>query len=311
MNKLSIIVPCYNEEESIPFFFEEMEKIQKIIDYQMEYIFIDDGSSDNTLNVIKELHSNNIERVFYLSFSRNFGKEAAIYAGLKQASGQLVTTMDVDLQDPPGLLIEMIDSIENEGFDCVATSRADRKGEPRIRSIFAQLFYWLINKMSDTPMVNGARDFRMMTRQMTDAILELSEYNRFSKGLFSWVGFKTKYLTFENVERQHGSTSWNFFSLFKYSIEGIINFSDFPLKLATFFGLFTFFLSFFLMIFFFLRTLFIGNPTSGWTSVTVIILFLGSIQLLGIGVIGEYIARIFLETKKRPLFIIQEKSEKC
>ena len=215
--------------------------------------------------------------------------------------------MDVDLQDPPELLIDMIQGIQ-EGYDCVGTRRQNRKGEPPIRSLFAKLFYKMENSISSTEMVDGARDFRLMTRQMVDAILEMAEYNRFSKGLFAWVGFRSKYIAFDNVEREHGKTSWNFFKLFKYSIDGIINFSDFPLKIATYFGLITFVLSFIFMIFIFFRTLIFGNPTSGWTSMIVIVTFLGSVQLLGMGVIGEYVARIFLETKKRPIYIVQEKN---
>ncbi|MDR2834553.1 MAG: glycosyltransferase family 2 protein [Streptococcaceae bacterium] len=309
MKRLSVIVPCYNEEESIPFFYKAMEEIQDKIHYKFEYIFVNDGSSDATLKVMRELHAKDREKVRYLSFSRNFGKEAALYAGLKESTGELVTVMDVDLQDPPELLPDMIRGIIHEGYDCVGTRRADRKGEPVIRSLFAKMFYKLENKVSTTPMIDGARDYRLMSRQMVNAILEMAEYNRFSKGLFSWVGFQTKYISFDNVEREHGETSWNFFSLFKYSIEGIINFSDFPLKIATLFGMLSFVVSIILMLFFFFRTLLFGNPTSGWTSMTVIILFIGSIQLLALGVIGEYVGRIFLETKKRPIYIVKEKSE--
>jgi len=310
MKKLSVIIPCYNEEESIPYFFEAMEKVQEQIEYQFEYIFVNDGSKDDTLGVLRSLHASNLDKVSYLSFSRNFGKEAALYAGLKEATGELVTIMDVDLQDPPELLPQMIAGITEEDYDCVGTRRADRKGEPVIRSLFAKIFYRMENKVSSTEMVDGARDFRLMTRQMVDAILQMSEYNRFSKGLFAWVGFKTKYISFENVERTHGKTSWNFFSLFRYSVEGIINFSEFPLRLATFFGTLSFVVAFVMAIFFTLRTLFFGNPTDGWTSTTVIILFIGGVQLLALGVIGEYIGRIFLETKKRPVFIVQETSRK-
>jgi len=305
---LSVIVPCYNEEESIPFFYDAMEKIQGDIGYRFEYIFINDGSDDRTMEVLRDLRKKNPDKVRYVSFSRNFGKEAALYAGLKEAAGQLITIMDVDLQDPPELIPQMISGIEEEGFDCVGTKRTDRRGEPPLRSLFAKLFYRMENGVSDIEIVDGARDFRLMTRQMADAVLEMAEYNRFSKGLFAWVGFKTKYLSFDNTPREHGKTSWSFFNLFRYSVEGIINFSNFPLRIATFCGLIAFIISFVAMIFFFLRTLLFGNPTDGWTSTAVIILFIGSIQLLAIGVIGEYIGRIFLETKKRPVFIVREKS---
>lgn len=308
MGILSVIVPCYNEQESIPHFYAAMEKVQEKIDYQFEYIFVNDGSKDETLSVLQELMEKDKQKVKFLSFSRNFGKEAGIYAGLKEAKGELVTIMDVDLQDPPELLPEMIEGIK-EGYDCIGTRRANRAGEPPIRSVFAKLFYRLINQISSTQMVDGARDYRLMTRQMVDAILELSEHNRFSKGLFSWVGFQTKYLSFENVERQHGQTSWNFFSLLRYSIEGIINFSEAPLRLATFFGLLVSLGSGVALVFIIVRTLVFGDVTQGWPSLVSIVLFMGGIQLISIGVIGEYIGKIFLETKNRPIFIVKEKSK--
>ncbi|MDT2633439.1 glycosyltransferase family 2 protein [Enterococcus dongliensis] len=302
---ISIIVPCFNEEEAIPLFFVELEKTKANIAHEFEYIFINDGSSDYTLEVLRNLARKH-KFVRYLSFSRNFGKEAALYAGLQAASGELVTVMDVDLQDPPELLPRMVEMIETTDIDCVGTRRTDRKGEPLIRSFFAKKFYQLINKISDTEMVDGARDYRLMTRQMVDAILELTEHNRFSKGLFSWVGFKTEYLTFENRERAVGETSWSFWKLFNYSIDGIINFSDAPLNIASFVGAFSCVASAIAMVFIIVRALLFGDPTSGWPSLVTIILFIGGIQLLCIGIIGKYIGKIFMETKKRPVYIVKE-----
>lgn len=302
---ISIIVPCFNEEEAIPLFFVELEKTKANIAHEFEYIFINDGSSDHTLEVLRNLARKH-KFVRYLSFSRNFGKEAALYAGLQAASGELVTVMDVDLQDPPELLPRMVEMIETTDIDCVGTRRTDRKGEPLIRSFFAKKFYQLINKISDTEMVDGARDYRLMTRQMVDAILELTEHNRFSKGLFSWVGFKTEYLTFENRERGVGDTSWSFWKLFNYSIDGIINFSDAPLSIASFVGAFSCVASAIAMVFIIVRALLFGDPTSGWPSLVTIILFIGGIQLLCIGIIGKYIGKIFMETKKRPVYIVKE-----
>lgn len=306
---LSVIVPCFNEEEAIPLFFVEMEKTKANIAHEFEYIFINDGSSDHTLEVLRNLARKH-KFVRYLSFSRNFGKEAALYAGLQAASGELVTVMDVDLQDPPELLPRMVEMIETTDIDCVGTRRTDRKGEPLIRSFFAKKFYQLINKISDTEMVDGARDYRLMTRQMVDAILELTEHNRFSKGLFSWVGFKTEYLTFENHERTVGETSWSFWKLFNYSIDGIINFSDVPLNIASFVGAFSCVASAIAMVFIIVRALLFGDPTSGWPSLVTIILFIGGIQLLCIGIIGKYIGKIFMETKKRPVYIVKETEKK-
>lgn len=303
---LSIVVPCYNEEESIPLFLTEVEKIRKEFTHDVEYIFVNDGSKDNTLEVLRKAHKRYPECVRYLSFSRNFGKEAALYAGLKQAKGDLVTVMDADLQDPPELLPEMIRLIETEDYDCIGTRRSDRSGEPKIRSFFAKTFYKLINRIADTEMVDGARDFRLMTRQMVDAILELSEYNRFSKGIFSWVGFKTKYLSFENRERVAGETSWSFWSLFKYSIDGIVNFSEAPLNIASFVGALSCAGSLIAMLFIIVRALLHGDPTTGWPSLVCIILFVGGLQLLCLGIIGKYIGKIFLETKKRPVYIVKE-----
>ena len=302
---ISVVIPCFNEEDSIPFFYSEMERIQIEMKKKFEYIFINDGSTDNTLSVLRRLNASN-PNVHYLSFSRNFGKEAALYAGLQRATGDYVTVMDADLQDPPELLIEMYAKIQ-EGYDVVGTRRADRKGEPPIRSFFAKAFYWLINKISDTEMVDGARDFRLMTRQVVDAILELKEVNRFSKGLFSWVGFDVAYVSYENRERVAGETSWSFWSLLSYSLDGFINFSEAPLKLATWAGTFSFLVSLVGIVFVVIRKLTIGGSVAGWASLVSIILFIGGIQLLALGIIGNYISKIFLETKKRPVYIVKEK----
>lgn len=301
--KISIVIPCFNEEKTVPLFFDEVEKFRG--DYEFEYLFIDDGSSDGTLAAIKKL-ANVHESVRFVAFSRNFGKEAALYAGLQASTGDLVTVMDVDLQDPPELLPVMIDKVINSDIDCIGTRRSTREGEPAIRSIFAKKFYQLINKISDTEMVDGARDYRMMTRQMVDAVLELAEYNRFSKGLFSWVGFKTEYLSFENRERVAGETSWSFWKLFNYSIDGIVNFSDTPLNIASFVGALSCIGSGIAILFIILRALLFGDPTSGWPSLVSIVLFIGGIQLLSLGIIGKYIGKIFLETKKRPVYIVRE-----
>ena len=301
--KVSIVVPCYNEEKTVPLFFNEVEKFKGI--HEFEYLFIDDGSRDNTLQAIKAL-ANDHEYVRFISFSRNFGKEAALYAGLQASTGDLVSVMDVDLQDPPDLLPEMIETIMQSDIYCVGTRRSTRDGEPPIRSFFAKKFYQLINKISDTEMVDGARDFRLMTRQMVDAILELTEYNRFSKGLFSWVGFKTKYISFENRERVAGETSWSFWKLFNYSIDGIVNFSDAPLTIASFVGALSCIGSGLAILFIILRALLYGDPTAGWPSMVSIFLFIGGIQLLCLGIIGKYIGKIFLETKQRPVYIIRE-----
>lgn len=306
---LSVIVPCFNEEEAIPLFFAEMEKVKKNIVHEFEYVFINDGSADQTLEVLRKL-ARTYHFVRYISFSRNFGKEAALYAGLQAATGELVTVMDVDLQDPPELLPQMIQLIETKGIDCVGTRRTDRQGEPPIRSFLAKKFYQLINRISDTEMVDGARDYRLMTRQMVDAILELTEHNRFSKGLFSWVGFETEYISFENRERAAGETSWSFWKLFNYSIDGIINFSDAPLNIASFVGAFSCMASVIAMVFIIVRALLFGDATAGWPSLVTIILFIGGIQLLCIGIIGKYIGKIFLETKNRPVYIVKETEKK-
>ncbi|HEM5300457.1 TPA: glycosyltransferase family 2 protein [Streptococcus suis] len=305
---ISVIVPCFNEEEAIPYFYDAMEKVRKEVGEQFEYIFVNDGSKDRTLTVLRQL-SGQDRAVRYLSFSRNFGKEAALYAGLQAAQGELVTVMDVDLQDPPEMLMEMKAMLDgNPDLDCVGTRRVSRDGEPPIRSFFARLFYKLMNKISQVEVVDGARDFRLMRRHMVDAILSVSEYNRFSKGIFAWVGFETEYLPYENVERVAGETSWSFWKLLSYSIEGIINFSDTPLNIASYTGFFTFLLSLVLMVFVVFKTLVFGDPTIGWPSTICIILFLGGLQLMTIGILGKYLAKVFLETKKRPIYIVKEKS---
>ncbi|HFI0105987.1 TPA: glycosyltransferase family 2 protein [Streptococcus suis] len=305
---ISVIVPCYNEEEAIPYFYEAMETVRNEMGDRFEYIFVNDGSKDGTLKVLRQLSSQD-QAVRYLSFSRNFGKEAALYAGLQAATGDLVTVMDVDLQDPPEMLIEMKAMLDtNADLDCVGTRRVSRDGEPPIRSFFAKLFYKLMNKISQVEVVDGARDFRLMRRHMVDAILSVSEYNRFSKGIFAWVGFETEYLPYKNVERVAGETSWSFWKLLSYSIEGIINFSDTPLNIASYTGFFTFLLSLVLMVFVVFKTLVFGDPTIGWPSTICIILFLGGLQLMTIGILGKYLAKVFLETKKRPVYIVKEKS---
>lgn len=305
MYKLSIIVPCYNEEETVEIFYQETQKVIKQLQCEYEFIFVNDGSKDKTLQKLRFL-SQKDANVRYLSFSRNFGKESALFAGLKAATGDLITVMDADLQDPPELLPEMVKAIFDEGYDCVGTRRTTRDGEPVIRSFFARMFYRIVNRIGEVEMVDGARDFRLMTRQMVDSILELSEYNRFSKGLFSWVGYKTKYLTFENRERVAGQTSWSFWSLFKYSIDGIINFSEAPLNIASFIGAISCVGAVVAMIVVIIKTLIFKDPTTGWPSLVSIILFMGGLQLLCLGIIGKYIAKIFLETKKRPHYIVKE-----
>ncbi|CAI3461556.1 glycosyltransferase family 2 protein [Enterococcus cecorum] len=309
LKKISIVIPCYNEEETIAIIYKELVHVdRKLQDFYFEYIFINDGSTDDTLLKLRQLSKK--QNVHYLSFSRNFGKEAALYAGLKEANGDYVTVMDADLQDPPELLIEMVRILERGEYDCVGTRRINRRGEPSIRSWFARKFYQLINHIGEVEMVDGARDFRLMTRQMVDSVLELSEYNRFSKGLFAWVGYNTKYLEYENRERVAGQTSWSFWSLFKYSIDGIVNFSEAPLNLASFVGAFSCFASIIAMIFIVVKTLIFKDPTSGWPSLVCIILFIGGIQLLCLGIVGKYISKIFLETKKRPIYIVKERDKK-
>ena len=305
---ISVIVPCYNEEEAIPLFYTAMQEVGQKIDTNFEYIFINDGSSDGTLQTLRDLAEQD-PAIRYLSFSRNFGKEAALYAGLRESKGDFITVMDVDLQDPPEMLIKMKAMLDtNADLDCVGTRRINRDGEPPIRSFFANVFYKLMNQISQIEVVDGARDFRLMRRPMVDAILEVSEYNRFSKGIFVWVGFQTEYLPYQNVERVAGETSWSFWKLLAYSLEGIINFSEAPLNIASYLGFFTFILSIILMIAVVIKTLVFGDPTIGWPSMVCIILFLGGLQLMTIGILGKYLAKVFLETKKRPIYIVKEKN---
>lgn len=307
MKKLSIVIPCYNEEETIYPFLKETQKVERQMSDELffDYYFINDGSSDKTLTVLREAAAR-FENVHYLSFSRNFGKEAALLAGLEAVDGDLITVMDADLQDPPELLIKMYSKLK-QGYDVVGTRRADRKGEPFIRSLFAKTFYWLINKISSTEMVDGARDFRLMTRQVVNSILKLGEVNRFSKGLFSWVGFDVTYVAYENRERVAGKTSWSFWTLLRYSMDGFINFSEAPLNLATWTGAISFLLSIISILFIIIRKLTVGGSVTGWASMVSIILLIGGLQLLSLGIIGKYIAKIFLETKKRPVYIVKEK----
>lgn len=309
MDKISIIVSCYNEEQALPIFYEEIKKVKEkdFNENIFEYIFVNDGSYDKTLEIMKEL-SQKDENVKYISFSRNFGKEAAMLAGLEAATGDYVTLMDADLQDPPSLLRKMYDFIKNEGYDCVGTRRVTRKGEPPIRSLFARIFYKLINKMSKVEMVDGARDYRLMTKQMKDSILSMKEYNRYSKGLFSFVGFKTKWIEYENVERVAGETKWSFWKLFKYAIEGITAFSTVPLVVSSGIGLLFCLISFLLIIAIIVKTLVLGDPTSGWPSLVCIIFMVSGIQLFSIGIIGQYLAKTYLEVKNRPIYIIKEKN---
>ena len=308
MEKISVVVSCYNEEKALPLFYEEMERVRKkdfegIVEF--EYIFVNDGSKDNTLKIIKELNQKD-PKVRYISFSRNFGKEAAMYAGLEASTGDYVTLMDADLQDPPALLKQMYDAIKNEGYDSVGTRRVTRKGEPPIRSFFARMFYKIINKMSDIEMVDGARDYRLMKRQVVDSIISLKEYNRYSKGLFSFVGFDTKWIEYENVERVAGETKWSFWKLFKYALEGITAFSTTPLIFSSIVGLIFCLVAFIAIIFIIVKTLVYGDPTAGWPSMACIIVFVSGIQLFTIGIIGQYLSKTYLEVKKRPIYIIKE-----
>lgn len=303
---LSVIVPCYNEQESLPYFYKEIKKVEKKMDYvDFEYIFVNDGSKDKTLDILRDFAKKD-KKVGYVSFSRNFGKEAAMLAGLDYSKGDYVTIMDADLQDPPHLLIDMYKGITEEGFDCVGTRRVTRKGEPVIRSFFARMFYKIINKMSKVEMVDGARDFRLMTRQMVDSILSLKEYNRYSKGLFSFVGYKTKWLEYENVQRVAGSTKWSFWKLLIYAFEGIIAFSTTPLMIAALVGIIFFIVSFIMIIVIIVRTLTFGDPVSGWPSLVCIIFFVSGVQLFCLGIIGAYLSKTYLETKNRPVYIVKE-----
>lgn len=307
MKLLSAVVPCFNEEDNIKDFYDEFLKSalilkEKGIDYEL--LFIDDGSTDNTVLEVKKLRESD-QRVHLVSFSRNFGKEAGIYAGLEKSSGDYVVFLDADLQDPPSLLPEMFTYID-EGYDCVATRRVSRKGEPPVRSFFARRFYKIMKKLSKTEIMDGARDYRLMTRQVADAVVKLGENNRFSKGLFGWVGFKTKWIEFENVERKKGETKWSFWKLFAYSLEGIASFSTAPLAIAAFMGVLFCFIAFVAIIFVFVRALIYGDPTSGWPSMVCIILLVSGIQLFCLGIVGQYLAKTYTEVKNRPKYLVKE-----
>lgn len=305
-NLITIVVPCYNEEKALPYYYNKMKEIMQKMDYtNFEIILVNDGSKDNTLKEIKKLAKLD-NRIKYITFSKNFGKESAMYAGFQYSKGDYIAIMDVDLQDPPELLIEMYKQITENSFDCIATRRTTRKGEPPIRSFFANMFYKLINKISKTEMVDGARDYRLMTRQMLNAILSMKEYNRYSKGLFSFVGFDTKWLEYENVERVAGETHWSFWKLFKYALEGITAFSTVPLVMSSVIGIIFFFISIIAIIYIVINTLLYGNPTSGWPSMICIIFMVTGIQLFCIGIIGQYISKIYLEVKSRPIYIVKD-----
>lgn len=302
---ISIIIPCFNEEEALLYFYPEICKVLDDMREDYELLFVNDGSTDGTLDVLKR-YAENDKHVVYLSFSRNFGKEAAMYAGFCNTKGNYVVVMDADMQDPPFLLPEMLRILREENFDSVATRRVSRAGEPPIRSWFAKQFYKIINKISDTDIVDGARDFRIMKRSMVDAIVEMGEYNRFSKGIFGWIGFKTYWLPFENVERIAGKTKWNFWKLCRYAFDGIINFSQAPLSIASWLGIIMTGVSFLTLLFLVIRKLLFGDPVAGWASIVCIIIFLGGIQLFCIGVMGQYIAKLYMESKHRPHYIIAE-----
>lgn len=305
MNKISIIVPCFNEEEVLEIFYNKITEVSETIDAEFEYIFVDDGSEDKTLQILKE-YAKNDDRVRFISFSRNFGKEAAMYAGLKESTGDYVAIMDADLQDPPELLNEMYSTLLEKEFDCVATKRKTRKGENLIISFFSKLFYKIINKLTRTEIVNGARDYRLMTRQMVDSILKVTEYNRFSKGIFSWVGFKTKWIAYDNRERAAGKTKWSFGKLFIYALDGITAFSTTPLLISALAGMFFCVISFLMIIFIIIRTCIYGDPVAGWPSMICVILFVSGIQLFCLGIMGQYMSKEYMEIKNRPLYIVKE-----
>lgn len=308
MSKLSIVVPCYNEQESVPLFFPAVEKVVNTMDLEVEYWFINDGSRDNTLQELRKLHKDNPEKVHYISFSRNFGKESALYAGLQAATGDYVVDMDVDLQDPPEFLPKMYALLKTGDWDCIGTRRVDRTGEAKVKSFLSDMFYKFINKISNTQIVPGARDYRMMTRQMVDAVLELKEYSRFSKGIFSWVGFRTKYLDYHNVERVAGESDWTTWQLFRYAFDGISDFSQAPLSVAVWIGGASFVVSLIGLVAVIIRHMVDPNAAVfGWASLVSILLLIGGLQLLCIGIIGRYIGKIFLQVKERPIYIIQEK----
>ncbi len=302
---ISIIIPCYNEEEAIPLFYKEINKTIKEMKVPFELIFVNDGSKDRTLEILRGLAKKD-KKVRYISFSRNFGKEAGILAGFEAAKGDYVAMMDVDLQDPPYLLKEMYETLQDENVDCVATRSVSRNGYSFFRKIFTKWYYKIINTISKTPIVDGARDFRLMKRKMVDAILSLKEYNRYSKGIFSWVGFNTKWITFENTERVAGTTKWNFWKLFAYSMESIIGFSTMPLLVSSVVGVLFCLISFIMIIVIITKTLTIGDPVAGWPSLVCIIFFVSGVQLFCLGIIGQYLAKTYLEVKNRPVYIIKE-----
>ena len=306
--KLSLIIPCYNEEAAAPIFHREATEVLRGMDAEYEMLFINDGSQDQTLAVLRSLAAQD-PHVTYLSFSRNFGKEAAMYAGFCNAKGDYVAVMDADMQDPPSLLPQMMELLASGEYDSVATRRATRKGEPVIRSWFAGKFYQLINKISNADIVDGSRDFRLMRREMVDAIVEMGEYNRFSKGIFGWIGFRTYWLSYENVERVAGETKWNFWKLFKYAVDGIINFSQAPLSIASWFGIFMTFISFLMLIFIVVRKVAFGDPVDGWASTICVMIFIGGVQLFCLGIMGQCIAKTYMESKHRPHYIISETNQ--
>ena len=308
---ISVVVPCYNEQQALPYFIREMQSVAARMEakgVELEILLVNDGSKDGTLELLRE-YATQYHNVRYLSFSRNFGKEAAMYAGLEHARGNYVAIMDADMQDPPALLPQMYHILQSGAYDSVATRRVSRKGEPPIRSLFARMFYQLINRISDADIVDGARDYRLMSRPMVDAILSMQEYNRFSKGIFGWVGFRTHWLPYENVERVAGETKWSFFKLFGYSLEGIVAFSTAPLAIASVVGLLVCLAAVVALVVVLAKTLMFGDPVDGWPSMMCMILFLGGIQLLTTGIIGQYLAKTYLETKKRPIYILAEESQ--
>jgi hypothetical protein len=306
---LSLVVPCYNEEATVEIYYNTVLELESKMGVELEFCFVDDGSKDSTLSILKKLHDKD-PRVHYISFSRNFGKEAGIYAGLELATGDLVAVMDVDLQDPPFLLIDMLEILNDseQDYDCVATRRSTRKGEPFLRSCFARLFYKIINKISDVEIIDGARDFRMMKKQVAEAIIKDKEYNRFSKGIYSWVGFKTRWISYENIERSAGTTKWSFWNLFRYSVEGFLAYSTLPLTIVSVIGVVMCGFAFLALLFIVFRAFFIGDPVAGWPSLVSIIIFIGGLILLNLGIVGLYISKIYLETKKRQIYIVKEKA---
>ena len=311
--KISLVIPCYNEEEVLPSMITETKRVidsPGLAAYSFELLLVDDGSKDGTLELMRGFAREDA-RVRYISFSRNFGKEAAMLAGLRRAGGDLVAVMDADMQDPPSLLPEMVRILESGEYDCVATRRANRAGEPRIRSFFARAFYRIINRISDANIMDGARDFRLMRREMVDAVLSMGEYNRFSKGIFGWVGFRTFWLPYENVERASGKTKWSFWKLLRYSIEGIVDFSQVPLTLSAWMGLLCTAFAILMVIFVVVRRLLFGDPVAGWPSLVCIILFIGGLQFFCIGIMGQYLSKMYLEVKRRPHYIVMETEEQC